>query len=292
MPSICPVCGGDCRPWFARAARHFERCPCCGLIVVPEGLARDAAGVSIYESAESVFLADGNEGYYLDEEVALANARLKRAWLERHLGPGARLLDAGANFGHFLKVAGELYEASGFDISPAAVRWSREHFGVRNEVGSVYDAEPAGRPFDAVTSWDVVEHLSDPLAALARMCDLLRPRGWLFLSTPDAGSLAARLLGRHWYYLDPVQHLSIFSRRNLADALARCGFRLERIGTLGHRYRLGYAFDRLAYLNRGSWLGRVFGLGGRLFGPLRRGSVYLNPGDVLILSARRVERTA
>jgi SAM-dependent methyltransferase len=257
--------------------------------VVPEGLALDPSGVSIYEAEESVFERDGNEGYYLDNEANLDNCRLKLAWVAKELPPGARLLDAGSNYGHFLKVAQERYDAEGFDISPAAVRYSLERFGVRNRRASIYDIEAPTRPYDAVTLWDVVEHLADPLPALVRLRGFLRPGGCLFLSTPDAGSFVARLLGRKWHYLDPLQHLTVFSRSNLEAALARCGFTAERWGSLGHRYRMGYILDRLSYLHREGWAGALVGAGRRALAPLRERSVYLNPGDVVILTARRTD---
>jgi SAM-dependent methyltransferase len=259
---------------------------------VPEGLAHDASGASIYESQESVFEADGNEGYYLDHETNLANCRLKLAWVARELPCGARLLDAGANYGHFLKVARERYEAEGFDVSPSAVRRSVEQFGVRNRRASIYEVEPSGPSYDAVTLWDVVEHLADPLAALVRLRALLKPGGRLFLSTPDAGSFVARLLDRRWHYLDPVQHLTLFSRPNLEAALARCGFATVRWGSLGHRYRVGYVLDRLDYLHRGTRTAALIAAGRTVLAPLRGLSMYLNPGDVMILTAHRTSGEA
>src|SRR4030042_1495285 len=55
--------------------------------------------------------------------------------------PGARLLDAGANYGHFLKIAQERYDVEGFDVSPTAVRYSIGQFGVRNRQAPIYDVE-------------------------------------------------------------------------------------------------------------------------------------------------------
>jgi SAM-dependent methyltransferase len=138
-----------------------------------------------------------------------------------------------------------------------------------------------------VTSWDVLEHLADPLAALERLRRLLRPGGRLFLSTPDAGSLTARLMGRRWHYLDPVQHITVFSRDNLRRALERAGFSVVRMGVLGHRYRVGYVFDRLRYLHPQGLIGAAVSLGrflGRLFG---NRSIYLQLGDVVVMTAVR-----
>jgi hypothetical protein len=73
----------------------------------------------------------------------------------------------------------------------------------------------------------------------------------LFLSTPDAGSLAARLLGSRWYYLDPVQHLNLFSRANLLRMVSERGFRLLGYRYFGRSYRVNYIANRLRYLALG-----------------------------------------
>jgi hypothetical protein len=129
----CLLCGATLRPWFAKSGRHFTRCPSCRLVVVPEGVATNEQGQSIYEAEDNVFGADGNDGYYMDHDSNLDNSRLKLCWVRRELAPGSRLLDAGSNFGHFLNVAQDHYEVTGFDLSPAAVAWSKQQFGVRSE---------------------------------------------------------------------------------------------------------------------------------------------------------------
>jgi len=44
---------------------------------------------------------------------------------------------------------------------------------------------------DAVTLWDVLEHLPDPVAALARSRAALRPTGFVFVNVPVLDSLDA-----------------------------------------------------------------------------------------------------
>jgi 2-polyprenyl-3-methyl-5-hydroxy-6-metoxy-1,4-benzoquinol methylase len=255
---------------------------------VPEGLAVGADGLSIYESQEnSVFEADGNDGYYLDHESNLANCRRKLAFVRRHLPGGARVCDVGANFGHFLKAASSVYRVAGFDVSPSAVAWSRGSFGVENVVGSIYEPPTEGVPWDAVTCWDVLEHLADPRAALLRVAELLRPDGWLFASTPDSGSLVAQALGRRWHYLDPIQHINVFSRASLRMLLEEVGFEVVEATALGHSYRLRYVWDRLCYLHAKGVLGASLRFARQLTRPLAGCSVYLQLGDVLILAAKR-----
>jgi SAM-dependent methyltransferase len=283
----CPLCGGTAQPWFAKAGRTIARCGSCRVVFVPEGLARTASGATIYESDTPVFLADGNDEYYLDDESNLASAREKVAWIGQFVAGGGRLLDVGSGFGHFLKAASSGYVASGLELGPVAVERARGHFGISCEVGSVYAMPPGlAGTCDAVTAWDFIEHVPDPIGALTAMRGALKPGGHVFLSTPDARSLAARGLGRHWHYLDPVQHIVLFGRETLGRALQQAGFEPVAWRSFGHHYRLRYVFDRLRYLHRGP-LRWGATLGRTLATPVLDRPIYVRLGDVLGVAARR-----
>ena len=79
--------------------------------------------------------------------------------------------------------------------------------------------------FDVVTFWEVIEHVSDPRDFLSRIARLLKRGGWALLSTPDAGSLVARMLGRRWLGWQKVpEHLFYFDRPTLRRLLDETGF--------------------------------------------------------------------
>jgi SAM-dependent methyltransferase len=282
----CRLCGAPSRFWFTAEGRDVYRCGACRHIEVPEGLARLADGRSIYESEDAVFTADGNADYYVDETNQLA-ARAKLDFVSRWCSAGT-LIDVGASYGHFLSVASTRFDACGFEISPDAVEFSRREFGARNQIGSIYDWPAAlAAPADVITCWDVIEHVEDPSRAIAIMVDHLKPAGWLFLSTPDAGSLVARLMGSRWHYLDPVQHINVFSRRNLVGLLRRHSLSVRHARTFGRRYRVSYIVNRLAYLHREGRLRGVAKALGALSTPVHRLKVPITLGDVMGLAAQR-----
>jgi SAM-dependent methyltransferase len=230
--------------------RDVYRCGSCGHITVPEGLMRDSEGASIYESASSIFETNGNADYYHDDTNARA-ARTKLDYVLRFCPPATRLLDVGSSFGHFLAQARTVYQASGLEVSPSAAAWAQSMFDVDIVVGSIYELDAVVRDrelYDAITCWDVIEHLEDPVGAIDQMRRSLRPGGLLFVSTPDAGALVARVMGRRWHYLDPVQHLNLFSRRNLVHLITGRGFSLVDSTHFGRGYRLRYIVNRLRYL--------------------------------------------
>lgn len=287
MLTECLACKTTGRPWTSKSSRNVWRCPKCDLVWVPEGLVVDDKGASIYEGDTPIFLEHGNEAYYLDE-TNLLSSRGKLAFVEKHVRSGKTLLDVGSNFGHFLSVAREVYDARGVEISKAAVDWSIEHFHVENHVASIYDMPKSlAGPYDAVTLWDVIEHIPDPTEALLALRNVLDRDGLLFLSTPDAGSRVAKAMGKHWHYLDPIQHIILFNRQNLTRFLEAAGFEVLQVTTFGHHYRVGYVFDRLAYLHSQGALGKATSAAKVVSRPLAKQSIYLNLRDVMGVVARR-----
>ena len=281
----CLVCGAEGTLWIEGRGRHLLRCRECGFAWVAEGVARIGTGESIYESDQPIFATERD--YYLDETASEA-ARAKLEWIARFVPARGRLLDVGANYGHFLKQAQERFDAIGFEPSATVVAWGREHLRVALEQGSIEADNPAyADRFDAVTMFDVIEHLPDPRGALERCRRYLKPGGHLFITTPDAGAFVARLLGTHWYYIDIVEHISLFSAANLTRLLGECGYRLVERRTFGRTYRLSYIERRLQQLSRESALLRMAHIASlplRLAGNVR---VPISAGDVMGLVAVR-----
>lgn len=288
MEAACVVCHGPLGFWFTRQGRDVFRCPRCSHIQVPAGVAADERGVSIYEAERSVFEIEGNEEYYLDEGTDSA-AQGKLAFTTRFCArPGATLLDVGASFGHFLAAAARQYDAYGIELNAPAVKWSIDRFNVRSRVASVYDLPPdLPETFDAITAWDVIEHLEDPRGGLEACWSRLSEGGWLFLSTPDAGSWVAKALGPRWYYQDPVQHINLFSRKNLEQILRECGFMPKGHTYFGRSYRLRYIANRLSYLTRGGWSAGMFRALARMPETMARAHVTLKMWDVVGIAAAR-----
>src|SRR6266550_4094526 len=174
----CLVCGGTGELWTGGRGRHLLRCRQCGFAWVGEGVARARTGESIYESDQPIFATERD--YYLDQ-TAVAAARDKLRWILRFVPAGGALLDVGANYGHFLKQAQQHFEATGFEPSATVVAWGREHLAVALEQGSIDADNPAYLDrFDAVTLFDVIEHLPDPRGALERCRGYLKRGGHLF----------------------------------------------------------------------------------------------------------------
>ena len=91
------------------------------------------------------------------------------------MNPG-KLLDVGCAAGFFLEAAAQHWQAVGSELSEYARRNAVDR-SLRIYPGDFLKQEFEEAPFDVVTMWEVLEHLSDPLQACRKSASLLRPGG-------------------------------------------------------------------------------------------------------------------
>ncbi len=169
-------------------------------------------------------------------------------WAGRY-GPitDGKVLDVGSGSGKFVLYLRELgIDAIGLEPShPLFDRYLKQHNCFFENTADGF-AEEHRNEFDYIFACDVVEHINRPDQFLEAAARLIRPPGVLFVSTPDVGSLLARLSGHRWHYYNRY-HLSYFSRKTLAPLAASQGFeeiafdRLPRMKSI--RYLTKYVND-------------------------------------------------
>jgi 2-polyprenyl-3-methyl-5-hydroxy-6-metoxy-1,4-benzoquinol methylase len=141
-------------------------------------------------------------------------------------GRPRRLLDVGCASGLFLEAMQEYpgWQVEGVELNRTAAHVTSARLGVPVFAGPLEQAHYADASIDAVTLWDVLEHLHDPLASLRELRRILRPGGALFVRVPNAASYVARGCGRYWSGYDLPRHMTLFTPTTLQQALAKAGF--------------------------------------------------------------------
>ncbi|MEO8215839.1 MAG: glycosyltransferase [Acidobacteriota bacterium] len=233
MGSRCPICFSSEVTTLTQidqyVIRACGRCKCRFLASFPSPEELE----KLYNAADYfASTAELDRGYRTGEptEAAARTNRRRFAILKKMVPSQGRVLEVGAGTGLFGDFVQREYDYVGIDLADRAAREARAR-GLEVYRASLSDFVNTGPSFDAVTLFHVFEHLADPHDALARIKDLLKPGGVVFLITPDTESLLCAISGRRWVSYKFPEHLILYSRSALIELLERSGFEIELAGS-------------------------------------------------------------
>jgi 2-polyprenyl-3-methyl-5-hydroxy-6-metoxy-1,4-benzoquinol methylase len=283
----CNQCGHEVTHGVHNVSR-LVRCVHCRLMFVNprpafEDLARQYES-GYFQCPTPTF--GGYEDYDADRGEILRTFRRRMA----ALAPLAsrerpRLLDVGCATGIFLELVRDLgWHGEGIDISDYALGRARDKgLDVRRATSPASVHAPGS--FDVITMWDLIEHVPDPTELLAECRNLLRPGGVIALSTPDAGSLAARVLRRNWLGFRSIdEHLYFFTRETMSRMLETAGFQVREFHRVGKYLRLPRLIERMRFYSRMAAL--LLRTADRLMPNV---ALYVNSYDTMYVLATRRE---
>jgi len=225
----CPICKGEASVHYGTRPSLFspgekisyERCRSCSTIYRnprPE----DRARLEAYQGTP-VTAADLKVGW---SERSRRHYRFVVERMRRLGIPGnpPRVLDFGCGVGGFLKVAVEMrLEAEGLEVARDLAEHTERRVGVRVFREPLPHPGYPERPFSAVFSSMVFEHLTDPVSVLRTLRSLVVPGGMVVLEVPNVLDFRERLM--RGSTLDD-SHLFYFSRQSLPRLFQEGGFRL------------------------------------------------------------------
>jgi SAM-dependent methyltransferase len=125
-----------------------------------------------------------------ETEPGIVALHLKRYEFAAPWCHGAEVLDAGCGVGYGSAFLGEVAaRVVGIDRDEPAIAYARARYSRPNiefRVADVLALDFPDASFDAVCSFETIEHLDDPEGFVAETARVLRPDGVLLLSTPRA----------------------------------------------------------------------------------------------------------
>lgn len=203
-PIACPVCAAASREAFSATVlgthqATYRSCPQCEFVFVHQPHWLDQAYSDAIACADTGLVA---------RNLKLAD-RLASV-LVACFDPHGAYLDAAGGTG----LLARLMRDRGFDYF-----WSDRYSANIHARG--FEADPAGKDFEAVTAFEALEHMTDPVAFVADALSRTRSRTLLFSTELHGGAPPPT---DWWYYAFATgQHISFFSRRTLE----RIGERLD-----------------------------------------------------------------
>ena len=141
---------------------------------------------------------------------------------------------ATGNFLHALKQHG--FQVKGIELSAFAVNYAKEHFGL-SLINQPFDDQLLNKDiheneFDVIIMGDVLEHFTNPTAAMKLAQKILKPGGVLLIQVPGSLNLLSskmaftiyKLLGAQKTMTIPPYHLTEFTEKSIRSMCQTSGF--------------------------------------------------------------------
>jgi SAM-dependent methyltransferase len=188
-----------------------------------------SCGVVYIDPLPSPGTVDPTQDHHFDTYYSLP-AQVRLNWISS-LRPSGSLLEVGCGAGQFLALARNRgYQVAGIEPNPESVRAARS-LNIDVERALVEESALPPQRYDVVFHIDLLSHFTDPVRALRKMADLVRPDGLVCFEV----SVAA--LRRGWYPFVGVpgypQHLWHFTEPAIRTLLQRAGLTVHSVRRFG-----------------------------------------------------------
>jgi 2-polyprenyl-6-hydroxyphenyl methylase/3-demethylubiquinone-9 3-methyltransferase len=203
----------------------------------------------------------GEELAYIETQLQANSERFVKQTrlLRKHLSlKNARVLDIGCGGGLFLSLLKDAgAQVMGIELSDSRAGYARTKHNLdvyKSPVESDFWQKNYENYFDAVTLWDVIEHVNYPLQTLKSAVHVLRKGGLLFIDTPcrdsfyhQFGTLTYRLSGGRFptflnamYSSHLFGHKQIFSRGEMKELFESVGLKVIELQKF---HELSFPYD-------------------------------------------------
>ncbi len=144
------------------------------------------------------------------------------------------LLDVGCSNGSFVSAACSYgVEAEGVEPSPGPAQHA-VNAGLKVHQGFIEDVNFEKSSFDALTLFEVIEHLKDPLSLMKECLRILKPGGYMVLRTGNTDSFTVRFMKGRWLYFHLEihgGHVSFYKTSTMKLLAEKAGFEVHSIRT-------------------------------------------------------------
>lgn len=223
----CPACGAsDERFLFYKSGGTYVGCNACQMVYL-NPVFKDEILERYYRTNHQLQGATvaADLGFY----AGLYKKGLQE--IERVVGAQGRILDVGCSTGNFLDIAKAAgWHTSGLELNHVEAQEAKAKGHAVQE--QLLAAASFDERFDAISLWDVFEHIKDGLGFLQQAKPLLSENGVVFLQSPSRDALAARILQEKCNMFDGLEHVNLFGIDSINSLCARAGYELVSYGTV------------------------------------------------------------
>jgi len=223
--------------------------------------------------------------YYRNKNVYLKYFQQKLTEIEKRGKTEGRVLDVGCSTGFFLReVKKRGFLGFGIDVSEYALKIAGKD-GINVKKGTVEEVKFPLNNFNIVTSFQTIEHETNPIKFLKEIYKVLKKDGLLVITTPNYNSPLRFLMGEYWFGFRHREHLFFFNHNSLKFLLEKAGFKNIEIRRDRMRiFTFGYYMTRLISFYDNKMLKKIFLLTKKIFGNI---PIPTDPFGDLVVFARK-----
>lgn len=254
----CPACGNPgAVHQFSKKGFEYEQCARCEtLFVNPRPTYQDLMKIYVDSPSTRFWVEDFFRPTSEARREKMFTPRAK--YIADHFPSvrHGRTGDIGTGYGLFLEELKKLWPESdllGIEPSVEMAAICREK-GLKIAETSLEDMDLSER-FTLLTSFELFEHLHDPLSFLSRVWQLLEPKGYFFFTTLNGLGFDIQIFWENAKSVCPPHHLNFFNPYSIEIMLGRVGFEVVEISTPG---QLDWDIVEGAYLQERFDPGRFF----------------------------------
>lgn len=239
-PVACPACESlDAGFEFAKDGFEYATCRSCETLY--------ARTRPSFDRLKSFYAESAATTYWINEFFApVADARREKVFRPRAeyvvstfgQDPKWVIGDIGAGFGLFSQELRNLWPLSRYiAIEPSLEQADRcRNAGLDVLSSSLEEVAVLGSHdgrFDLLTAFELIEHLHDPRVFLRAVQRLLKPGGWLLMTTLNGQGFDIQLLWERSHSIYPPCHINFFNPVSMTRLISSVGFDVKDVSTPG-----------------------------------------------------------
>ena len=144
-----------------------------------------------------------------------------------------KYLDIGCSTGFVVEAAkNKGWDAVGIDLNPSAINYGISR-GLNLKNNSLDEVSFKKNTFDAISLFDVIEHLPNPQNIISKALNYLKTGGILFIYVPNWDSASRFLLGKKAHFIWPTHHLNYYNPKTITDLIQKFELEVEHLVTEG-----------------------------------------------------------
>lgn len=236
--ATCPLCASETSEILAHQLRRgngmVRYCPACdhGYLVQEQAVDAKEYYGELYR-----------QEYSHNSEAAATNAReIYRVYkdyqqdrlhhISPHLTASSQLLEVGASAGQFLiHIKDKVSEVNAIELDKACCAFLGNELGIEADAEFLENSRFAGRTYDVVCAFQVIEHVENPVEFLKTLRQATKKGGAIFIEAPNLHDplLSVWDVPTYRKFFYHSAHLHYFTQSSLSKVARDAGFSPDQI---------------------------------------------------------------